>query len=563
MGGIGIKTVFILPCLLILLAGCSPSGVDTAVSTPDFSPYPWVYLRESAPLAADTPLVSLMVVGDVMLGRGVLTEPQPLSDAAPLLSAADLTLGNLEGVLTDRQQSTRDYEGGTYDAVSLRPQTMRIVLTMPSTVPSDLRNAGFDLLGLANNHSLDLGAAGLAETAVLLEQASLIPVGLQTGALVTPTIHEVNGIRLAFLAFNFVPDPAGSGRCQPADLSPCPVNWRPETAIPAIQRAKSEADAVIVFIHWGFEYENRPDAAQVKIAETVREAGADLVVGHHSHVAQPLAADADGVTAYSLGNFVFDQETAVTGYGLALLAYFDSLGLRAVQALPVKAGLKPRLLALEESDPWLASLLPAPTRTAIGCTESDCRLVDAPQAVGNAEFYSGQVDLTGDGKPETIRREGGRITIYEAGTAVWQSPLEWRVVDAAMGDPNDDGRYEIMLAIWRKDGAGYERSQPYMVGHRGGEYLLMWGGRPVVEPIQELALADVDGDGIEELVVIIEQADGLARSVAVWQWQGWSFSLQWRSPPGSYQDLLVQEEVEQPIITVSTTTVNGSGSASE
>ena len=153
-------------------------------------------------------------------------------------------------------------------------------------------------------------------------------------------------------------------------------------------------------------------------------------------------------------------------------------------------------------------------------------------------------------EPETIRREGERITIYEAGTAVWHSPPEWRVVDVALGDPNDDGRYEIMLAIWRKDGAGYERSQPYIVGYRGGEYELMWGGRPVVEPIQELALADVDGDGIEELVVIIEQADGLAQSVAVWQWQGWSFSLQWQSAPGWYQDLLIEEGAEQPLITV-------------
>ncbi|MBE2220686.1 MAG: hypothetical protein IAF02_04055, partial [Anaerolineae bacterium] len=134
--------------------------------------------------------------------------------------------------------------------------------------------------------------------------------------------------------------------------------------------------------------------------------------------------------------------------------------------------------------------------------------------------------------------------------AVWHSPPDWRVVDVALGDPNDDGRYEIMLAIWRKDGAGYERSQPYIVGYRGGVYDLMWGGRPVASPIQELALADVDGDGIEELVVIIEHADGEAQSVAVWQWQGWSFSLQWQSEPGWYEELVIAEGGERPLITV-------------
>lgn len=535
---------------MFLLAGCRPSGVEAAVSTPDFSPYPWVYLREGQPPADIETLVSLMIVGDVMLGRGVLAEPEPLADAAPWLGAADLTLGNLEGVITDSQQSTQNHELGTYNGASLKPQAARIMLTMPSTAVSDLQSAGFDLLGLANNHSLDLGAAGLIGTAVSMERAGLIPVGLQTGDLVTPTMRVVNGVHLAFFAFNAVPDPLGAGRCQPADLSPCPVNWQPETAIPAIQRAKTAADAVIVFIHWGFEYENQHDLMQAHIAETMRKAGADLVLGHHPHIVQPLMVDANGVTAFSLGNFVFDQESAVSGHGLALLAYFDTSGLRAVQALPVQAGLKPRLLAFDEAEPWLASLPPRPPRTAFACSEADCRLIDAPPAAENGVFYSGQIDLTGDGRPETIRREGERITIYEAGTAVWQSPPEWRVVDVSLGDPNDDGRYEIMLAIWRKDGAGYERSQPYIVGYRGGEYGLMWGGRPVVEPIQELALADVDGDGIEELVVIIEQADGLAQSVAVWQWQGWSFSLQWQSTPGWYKDLLIQAQEKQPLITV-------------
>lgn len=528
--------------LFILLAACKPAGAETAVSPPDLSAYPWVYLRDGQALAAGEPVVSLLAVGDVLLGRGVLAEPEPLAEAA-WLGAADLTLGNLEGVITSEQQSTENSERRTDNA-------SRITLTMPLTAVTELQAAGFDLLGLANNHSLDLGAAGLAETAVSLERAGLVPIGLQTSANAAPEIRVVNNVRLAFFAFNAVPDPEGAGRCLPDDLSPCPVNWDAATAVPAIQQAKTTADAVIVSIHWGFEYENRPDPAQERMAQTLREAGADLVLGHHPHTAQPIAADDSGVVAYSLGNFVFDQETAVTQQGLALLAYFDADGLRAVQALPVQAGLQPRLLALNESASWLTSVLPPPPRIAFACNETECVLEDAPGSTESGAFYSGQIDLTGDGKGETIRREGEQITIYEEGTAVWRSPVEWRVVDAALGDPNDDGRFELMLAIWRKDGAGHERSQPYMVGHRGGEYALLWGGRPVVDPIQELALADVDGDGIEELVVIIEQAGGLAHSVAVWQWQGWTFSLQWQSEPGWYEDLVIQEGEERPLIAV-------------
>ena len=544
-----LKTAVFLFLLLLISCGMGEETartepVEVPVSKPDFSAYPWVYLRDGELLADDEPVISLLAVGDVMLGRGVaagpMADPEPLADVA-WLGAADLTLGNLEGVVSS-EQFTVDSEQSTDHA-------SRITLMMPETAVSHLQNAGFDLLGLANNHSLDLGADGLAETAVSLRDVGLTPIGLQTSPLVTPTIRVVSNVRLAFFAFNTVPDPEGV-RCVPDSKSACPVEWDEEIAIPAIQQAKTETDAVIVFIHWGFEYENQPALGQENMAEILRGAGADLVIGHHPHTAQPIVADADGVTAYSLGNFVFDQETAVTQQGLALLAYFDTEGLRAVRALPVKAGVKPRLLAMAEAESWLPALLPLPPRTAFACTEVDCLPGEAPSTTENGVFYSGQIDLTGDGTPETVRKEGERITIFEGGTEVWSSPPDWRVVDVALGDPNDDGRYEIMLAIWRKDGEGYERSQPYMVGYRGGVYDLMWGGRPVASPIQELALADVDGDGIEELVVILEHADGEAQSVAVWQWQGWSFSMQWQSEPGWYEALVIDEGEERPFIIV-------------
>jgi len=344
---LGLTAVYLF---LSLLVACGMgeetpvlSGVEAAVSMPDLSAYPWVYLRDGKPLAEDEAVISLLAVGDVMLGRGVLVQPEPLADVA-WLGAADLVLGNLEGVVTS-EQFTVDSEQST-DPGS------RIMLTMPETAVTHLREAGFDLLGLANNHSLDLGAAGLAETAVSLQEAGLTPIGLQTSALVTPTIRVVNGVHLAFFAFNAVPDPEGE-RCHPDGASPCPVAWEAEVAVPAIQQAKTEAEAVIVFIHWGFEYEMQPDPGQERIAALLRAAGADMVIGHHPHTAQPIVADADGLTAFSVGNFVFDQETAVTQQGLALLAYFDEAGLRGVQALPIKAGVKPRLLAMAKAEPWL------------------------------------------------------------------------------------------------------------------------------------------------------------------------------------------------------------------
>jgi hypothetical protein len=135
------------------------------------------------------------------------------------------------------------------------------------------------------------------------------------------------------------------------------------------------------------------------------------------------------------------------------------------------------------------------------------------------------------------------VQVYGAGQMLWESPPDWFVTDVALGDPNDDGRQELMLAVDRVDPAGNRRSHPYIVGYRGGNYTLLWGGRAVMDPIQEVELGDVDGDGRQELLVLLERADGSGRQVAVWRWHGWGFSLLWRSAPGRYRDL-VQETAQ-------------------
>ena len=471
--GAGRKTALLLALLMALLVMSAPAGTPSSAlsSAADLDLYPWVYARAPAGARADDG-VRVILVGDVLLGRGVNPAGDPLGAVAGWLASADLTVGNLEGFITADGGGGTPAGGGPGEP---------IYLPMPATAVATLRRAGFDLVGLANNHSLDGGEAGLRETVARLEAGGLAAVGLVGH---DPLIREVRGVRLAFLAFNAIP-PAP---VQPLTLEP--QFWDAAGAVAAVAAARAQADAVIVLLHWGYEDEPRPDPAQVRMGQSLLAAGADLVVGHHPHVVQPVVADGGGVVAYSLGNFVFDQPHE----GLALLAEFDGAGLRGVQLLPVQAGVRPRLLSPAEAEPLLARVLPPPRRLGFAC----------------------------DG----------------AGCVPSERPAGWRVVDVALGDPNDDGRYEMMLAIWRADGAGYERSQPYMVGYRGGRYDLMWGGRPVGDPIQELALGDVDGDGIEELIVIEELADGSAQAVSVWQWQGWTFGLQWRSVVGCYQDLV-------------------------
>jgi len=190
------------------------------------------------------------------------------------------------------------------------------------------------------------------------------------------------------------------------------------------------------------------------------------------------------------------------------------------------------------------------------CTEVTCQPAAAAAcgepsgrhagAQSEARFLSGEIDLTGDGVPELVRRVGTQVSIEQDGVEVWRTLPNWDVVDVALGDPNDDGRGELLLAFWREDDEGIPRSHPFIIGYREGTYRTLWGGSAVRDPIHEVELGDLDGDGVQELVVLESSAED-NRAVTVWRWHGWGFSLQWRSEPGAYSDLvLVSGDDELP-----------------
>lgn len=185
-------------------------------------------------------------------------------------------------------------------------------------------------------------------------------------------------------------------------------------------------------------------------------------------------------------------------------------------------------------------------QVGFACDRQRCWPVAPPAVNVDAVFTEGDIDLTGDGLPETVWLEGETLCVAQAGVEIWRSDPAWRVVDVALGDPNDDGRYEILAALWKPDDTGALTSHPFIIGHRGGAVKVIWGGSAVAHGLHEIALADVDGDGVEELVVL-ESAhpgdgpDAVQRTLSVWDWHGWGFNLRWRSEPGRYVDLSVTE----------------------
>jgi len=196
---------------------------------------------------------------------------------------------------------------------------------------------------------------------------------------------------------------------------------------------------------------------------------------------------------------------------------------------------------------WLTHLPPKEQQVGFTCGSDTCHEVTVHPMNIDTPFTEDAIDLTGDGDPEIVRLEGHEIRVLQNGKEIWRSDPTWQVVDVALGDPNNDGRYEILAALWKPNDTDERLSHPYIIAHRGGMIKLIWGGSAVTHPIHELLLADMDGDGVQELVVLESASpespsDTSKRTLSVWDWHGWGFNLRWRSAPGYYHALNVQEE---------------------
>jgi poly-gamma-glutamate capsule biosynthesis protein CapA/YwtB (metallophosphatase superfamily) len=218
---------------------------------------------------------------------------------ADLLSQPDLTFANLETPVAPASRSgTREY-----------------VFNAPPEAIEALRRAGVDLVSVANNHAFDQGRPGFEETLRRVEAAGLRAVGAgPADRAAGPVRVEVGGLSIAFLGwaqfFNQAGNECPAGKAGAACLQAALLERT--RAVEAVRQASAGADAVVVSLHWGTEYQGQPRAEDVELAHQLADAGALVVLGHHPHVLQPveLHRRADGSTAviaYSLGNFVSNQ----------------------------------------------------------------------------------------------------------------------------------------------------------------------------------------------------------------------------------------------------------------
>ena len=227
----------------------------------------------------------------------------------PLIEEADLAVVNLETTLAAK---------GAYTGYPL--------FRSPAAMADAMREAGFDVALLANNHCMDYGARGARETIEALDRVGLKHTGVFLSARernARPHLYlQINGISIALLNYTY-------GTNGMPVVHPVVVNRLDTVQMKEdIRRAKEwMPDCLAVALHWGVEYERKPNRDQRRMVEFLQREGVQLIIGSHPHVVQPIVQDSLGrLTIYSLGNFLSNQRKRYTDGGLMVEVELEKKG---------------------------------------------------------------------------------------------------------------------------------------------------------------------------------------------------------------------------------------------
>lgn len=225
----------------------------------------------------------------------------------PVLSKADLAIGNLELTLPGKP-----------------PYTGYPMFRSPDALAPALKDAGFDILVTANNHSNDSRGQGVANTIEVLQQQGFLQTGTfknqRERSALYPLMVYKDGFKLAFLNYTY-------GTNGVPTEAPTIVNLIDTVQIKAdLAEARArQPDCIIVVMHWGLEYQLAENAEQRALARLLIAHGADMVIGAHPHVVQPIKKESatapdgtrrEAVVVYSMGNFISNQQQANTDIGI-------------------------------------------------------------------------------------------------------------------------------------------------------------------------------------------------------------------------------------------------------
>lgn len=261
------------------LASTEPSGTATGSATGTATRWP----------------ITLAFGGDVHFTdyvAGLLRDPSTsLADLRPYLSGADVAMVNFETAVTSR---------GTPAPKDFHFRTTPEALTA-------LQDVGVDVVTMANNHAVDYGEAGLKDTLAAVGRSSVRVVGIGADAAqaYAPAMLEVRGAKVAVLGASQLGDWTLSAWSATANRAGIASAATLDRLTASVRRARSQADVVVVYLHWGTDYTTCPTALQRRTAEALSAAGADVIVGSHAHRLQAGGWLGGSYVDYGLGNFIW------------------------------------------------------------------------------------------------------------------------------------------------------------------------------------------------------------------------------------------------------------------
>ena len=281
------------------------------------------------------PVTKILFTGDIMLARNVellmknYGSPYPFAEIQSTTKAADFTIGNFEAAVPKKHIATLS---GSFR------------FSVHQSFLERMKEAGFDYLSLANNHSYDYGLAGLENTHQVFKDYDLKVFG-EPGPLTEQSATYLplkDGRRLALIGLVVVGNQY--------------TKLQLETFFSEVNK---QSDIQIVYIHWGEEYKPYHSKKQELLAQLLVTLGADVIVGHHPHVVQDIQLYQGVPIFYSLGNFVFDQyfsEEVQKGLLLKLDLNKFGTGYELIPVTSIGSRSHPRLMAPHERERFLIDL---------------------------------------------------------------------------------------------------------------------------------------------------------------------------------------------------------------
>ena len=268
-----------------------------------------------------------------------------LAPIAPVLSSADLAMVNLESAITEANT----------------PLVKEWTFRTPANALDALRAAGVDVATEANNHGIDFGPQGLADTlaARAAKQYPVVGIGANATEAYAPYRAEVKGQRIAIFGATDVmgEENVASWTASDTQAGLASTKYDAQTRmVAAIQAVRPEVDTVVVFLHWGIERQDCPSPRQQELAQVLTDAGADIVVGSHAHHLQGGGRFNTSFVDYGLGNFVFFNETGEYGRTGVLVVTATGRDIDSYQWVPahIRSGVATPLPPGPDADAELA-----------------------------------------------------------------------------------------------------------------------------------------------------------------------------------------------------------------